>query len=238
MSTSNVKTANPSTIIGNKKEIQIGLKTDGYPQTAKYIDGIIGLAKKLTIKYGQSAHLDDFIQEALITATKLEQTSWDSARSNSFYTYIVKPIKNQIQHVFGNRNRRHKKYKIIQKFIETYSTENLGRYPDVSTISNGTKLSHFEIMSIYYDKHNTIQLSALDDEFVATDNEDDESWILSYIQAIPAETHRVVLSLIYEDGLDIRTVATKQGISQTECLKIHDAGIEAVKKLLVKDGLL
>ena len=92
----------------------------GYPLTAQYYHGIRGLASKLCFKYAKQHLEDDFIQVALATACKAE-TRYDVHAGASFYTYINKIIKSEIQKAFGNPNRHTKKYKIIQKFRDDFN---------------------------------------------------------------------------------------------------------------------
>jgi len=81
------------------------LAYQGFPLVSKYYEGIAGLARKLAFKYGKVNQEEDFTQVALATACKMEK-NYSKELGASFYTYINKPIKNEIQRAFGNPNRQ------------------------------------------------------------------------------------------------------------------------------------
>ena len=134
-----------------------GLESGGFPLTAQYHRGIIGLARKLAVKYGKETMEEDFVQVAFLSACTMEK-KYRSDGGASFYTYINKPIKSAIQEAFGNPNRNTTRYKTIQRYIDKHLRDT-GLYPNVQQISDGTKLTRFQVLSIYYDKYNETRLT-------------------------------------------------------------------------------
>lgn len=205
------------------------LEDQGYPLTAKYYLGIRGLASKLSYKYGKFHLEDDFVQVALATACKAE-LRYDNSRNASFYTYINKIIKSEIQKEFGNPNRHTKKYKVIQKFIDEFNSAH-GRYPEVQDISKGTSLSRFEVLQTYYDRYQEESLTLAMDEGMMKDpfENKDHAWVSEHLDVLSADEAYLV-DLMYTQELTLDIVAGTMGIPKVSAYRIHESALEKLKQ--------
>ena len=209
------------------------LEQQGYPLTAKYYLGLRGLASKLAFKYAKTSLEEDFIQVALATATRMEP-KFNPEAGASFYTYLNKIIKSDIQKEFGNPNRHTSKYKVIQKFIDDYGKE-YTRYPDVSEIAKATGLSRFEILSIYYDRYKEQSLdSSLDpanmhDPFQNTDHQ----WVAEHLDVLDDQAKYLMHSL-YTYELSLSDAANAMGVPLETARAIKNESLAKLKDSIKK----
>lgn len=201
----------------------------GYPLTAQYLVGIRGLASKLSHKYGKGHLEDDFVQVALATACRAE-LRYDPQAGASFYTYINKIIKSDIQKAFGNPNRHTKKYKVIQKFIDEFNST-YGRYPEIQDISKGTSLSRFDILQTYYDRYREVSLDPAMDEGLMKDpfENKDHKWVEEHLDILSAD-EAYLIDLMYTQELTLDAVAGSMGIPKVSAFRIHESALEKLKQ--------
>jgi RNA polymerase sigma factor (sigma-70 family) len=216
-----------------KEPIIQQLIEQGYPLTAKYYYGCRGLASKLAFKYAKTSQEEDFILVALATATRMEP-KFNPDSGASFYTYLNKIIKNDIQKEFGNPNRHTNKYKIIQRFIDDFGRAH-GKYPDVQEISKGTSLSRFDILSIYYDRYKEQSLDTsldpanMSDPFQNTDHQ----WVTEHLDVLD-EQARYLMNSLYTYELSLSDAASALGISLEDARSIKNESLARLKDSIKK----
>jgi RNA polymerase sigma factor (sigma-70 family) len=197
------------------------------PLTAKYYIGIVGLAKKLSVRYGQEYNEDDFIQIALATACRYE--SKHNADKANFYTYCVKPITTAIHLEFGNQNSTTKVYKSIALAIKEFQDTN-GNYPDVQQIQEVTGLSISDIIGVYYDKYRDISLQSLGDdiEIRGVFDIDGNAWIDEHFSTL-TEQELLVIDAIYYRDQSIKTIANLLNLSVNKLEQVHKSALAKLK---------
>lgn len=198
------------------------LAESGYPLTSQFYQGISGLARKLASQYQKSDQEEDFLQVALEVACRYEKR-YDPSTAATFYTYINKPIKVMIQESFGNPNRNTHSYKKIQYFV-THHMKVQGTYPDINSISLGTKLSHYEIMSIYFDRHLT---ESLTDEHMKLPS--DPAPISEYLGVL-SDSERQLLEFIIVDELSIEEASRACTMPLNRAKEVYSQSLAKVKE--------
>jgi RNA polymerase sigma factor (sigma-70 family) len=208
------------------------LEYQGYPLTSKFYNGIIGLAVKLANKYGKVSLINDFKQIALATACRMEP-KFTPEFGASFYTFINKPIKNEIQRTFGNPNRHTKHYKQIQKFIEEFNKDT-GRYPEISEITTGTSLTRFTILSVYYDKYIEVSMSDINidhEELLDPFNYQSDK-IMEYLDIL-SDNEKVIINSIFIDELPSSEIAKLLGTSIKNVEEMTRIALEKLKESIL-----
>jgi len=194
----------------------------GYPLTAQFYQGISGLARKLANQYQKSNQEEDFLQVALEVACRYEKR-YDPTTAATFYTYINKPIKVMIQESFGNPNRGTNAYKKIQYFVVAHM-KNHGTYPDMYTISLGTGLSNYEVMSIYFDRY---MVESLTDEHLRLPAE--AAPISEYLGVLDSD-ERMVLEFVIVDELSIEESARASNMPINKARALYIKALDKVKE--------
>lgn len=142
-----------------------------YPLTSQYVNGIYGLAKKLSFQMSTNKAVDtheDFFQSMLVEACNLEP-KFDESRGNSFYTFINRPLRAKMFKDFVSVDVGSEHYKTIKKFVSSYQkTHHL--YPNVETISDGVDLPADIIKFEFYGK--TVEVSPEDMDEMSMSDED------------------------------------------------------------------
>lgn len=165
-----------------KAHIRQQLIATGYPITAKYLNALYAMARKLSIKYMVPQDYADICQLALIEAVKME-AKFDSTKG-SFATFIQKPVKHVVQRVYGHTKSSTSLYNKVRKFTEEYFKQH-ARYPSASNIQKSVGISEIALKSIYYGKPYKISLDNLNADLYL-DNEETQ---------INSQTERLLESL-------------------------------------------
>ena len=168
-----------------------------YPLTSQYVNGIYGLAKKLSFQMSTNKAVythEDFFQTMIVEACKLE-SKFDESRGNSFYTFINRPLRAQMFKAFVAVDVGTEHYKTIKKFVVEYQkTHHL--YPNVEVISDGVDLPSDVVKFEFYGK--ALEISTEDmDEAMMTD-EDDTVNPMEFLEVLdPIE--QVVIELMFSE---------------------------------------
>ena len=184
----------------NKKleEIAVGIQ-DTYPLTAQYLNGIYGLAKKLSFQMSTNHAVDDyedFFQVLVMEACALE-SKFDVSRGTSFYTFINRPLKAKAFREFVPVDKSTTIYKNIKDFVKEYSLKH-DTYPQVEIISEGTGYTHETIKNTYYGKVPQVSLEAMSEDMVSDLAEGPELNPLDYLEYLD-DVEAAVISLLYGD---------------------------------------
>lgn len=172
------------------------LAEQGFPLTAKYHYGILGLAKRLANKYQQPNSEKDFQQVALLTACQYEKR-FDPSNGAGFYAFASSPIKTAIQNEFGNPNAGSKIYKRLVKAISEYQDEH-GTYPTMDDLVIATKLSRFKIMEVYFDRTREVPIDS-----ILGEPEYNQEWVIDHLSILTDDEQRVV-DLVFYQGHSIQ----------------------------------
>lgn len=179
-------------------DIAVGIQ-DTYPLTAQYLNGIYGLAKKLSFQMSTNAAVDsyeDFFQVMLIEACNLEE-KFDHTRGNSFYTFINRPLKAKAFREFVAVDKNSDTYKTIKEFVKAYGVKH-DTYPQVEVISEATGFTSEVIKTIYYGKTPQVSLDALSEDFVSDMGDSLEINPLDYLEYLD-DVEATVINLLYGD---------------------------------------
>ncbi len=192
------------------------------PLVAKYYTGLSGLSRKLALRYDQESNEEDFLQIALMTALGLEK-SFDESKG-SFYTYCLRPVEVAIYEAFGNPQASTKTYKVITKAIKLFEDTH-GYYPDVSQISEVTKLSTSEIINVYYDKYRDVSLQSLKEDVV---DETESNWVEDHFKVL-TEPELLLIDALYYREQSIADLSNTLGIPISKLKVTRDKALEKLK---------
>lgn len=178
------------------KKISAELAED-YPLTSQYVNGIYGLAKKLSFQMSTNRAVythEDFFQAMIVEACKLE-VKFDESRGNSFYTFINRPLRAQMFKIFVAVDTGSDHYKTIKKFVIEYQkTHHL--YPNVETISDGVDLPSDIVKFEFYGK--SLEVSPDDMDEMSMSDEDDAINPMDFLHVLdPIEL--VVIELMFSE---------------------------------------
>lgn len=178
------------------KTISAELAAD-YPLTSQYVNGIYGLAKKLSFQMSTNHAVfthEDFFQAMIIEACKLEP-KFDESRGNSFYTFINRPLRAQMFKTFVAIDTGTSHYKTIRQFVVDYQkTHHL--YPNVETISEAVDIPEDVIKFEFYGKAQEVSPDEIDE--IVMSNETNEINPMDYIDVLePIE--QLVIELMFSE---------------------------------------
>lgn len=168
-----------------------------YPLTSQYVNGIYGLAKKLSFQMSTNRAVfthEDFFQAMIVEACKLEH-KFDASRGNSFYTFINRPLRAQMFKTFVAIDTGTEHYKQIRQFVVEYQkTHHL--YPNVETISEAVDLPTDLIKFEFYGKAQEVSPDDMNE--LAMSDESSEINPMDYIDVLdPIE--QLVIELMFSE---------------------------------------
>jgi len=219
------------------KVIAEGLK-DKYPLTAQYVNGIYGLANKLSWQMSTNRSVftaEDFFQVMIVEACKLEP-KFDTERGTSFYSFINRPLRIMMFREFVQVDANTPVYKVIKNFIRDYENKHK-TYPSVEIISESTDIAADLIRSSYYGKENTVSIEALGEDGVNVSASAEPTSVnpkdfIEYLE--PME--QMVIDLMYSEiPEDVAASFTMQylSISKSSLETIHARALEKLKQAML-----
>lgn len=206
------------------------------PLTAQYLNGIFGLAKKLSFQMATNHAVDsyeDFFQVMLVEACKLEQ-KFDKERGTSFYTFINRPLKARAFREFVSVDKSTDAYKDIRTFVKDYEDKH-GTYPQVQVISEGTGLEADIVKQVYYGKTQQVSMEALSEDFVSSLEELEATSPLDFLEELD-DLEASVISLMYGDIPEATAEAFAMNylcITKSALYAIHDRAIGKLKESML-----
>jgi len=216
-------------------DIAKGLQ-DSNPLTAQYLNGIFGLAKKLSFQMSTNHAVDtyeDFFQVLLLEACKLEK-KFDKSRGTSFYTFINRPLKAKAFREFVPVDRSTDSYKDIKTFVKDYESKH-GTYPQVAIISEGTGYEAGTVKEIYYGKTQQVSLEALSEDYVSSLGDKEVLSPLDFLEDLD-DLEASVISLMYGDVPEETAEAFAMNylcITKSALQSIHDRALSKLKESML-----
>jgi len=206
---------------------------EDYPLTSQFVNGIYGLAKKLSYQIATNKAVDshdDFFQIMLVEACRLEP-KFDPDRGTSFYSFINRPLRAKMFKEFIDVDRGGDNYKKIKEFIKGYQADK-HIFPSVEIISDELDIPSDVVRLDYYGKTQTISVDDCDDLLLS--DEVDGVNPMDYVKYLePIE--QLVISLLYSEiPEDMADVFTRQYlmITQETLEEIRDISLTKLKGLI------
>lgn len=203
-----------------KAEYMEGLKLSGFPLTSKYLPGIFKTARELSVRYQVGQDYEDFVQLAIIEATRLEPI-FDDSKGSTFMSFVRKPIKQVAQKFYGYSRSSTNKFNKVSKYMEAYLVENKV-YPTVPEIAKALNMTEFLVKSIYFGKPFKVSLESLGDDFTIENDEQTKSSELidDLISGLPVINQKIITGYFLEE------------LSLEELASVHKVSKGAVKVLI------
>jgi len=204
-----------SSLISRPSQYAKQLDTLGYVNTAKYLKGILSLARRLANRYGSANDFEDVAQIAIHKATMLE-SSYDE-NTAGFFTYVRPHIEGAARKYYNISKSDLKKYNRIKKFIQMHESTN-STQPTVKQIAEAVHLTESEINLIFFHKNKIPQ------EFVQnTEFSDDALLVSEMLEELSLTEQELVLSVFYYE-MSIRDVAVSMQMTYNDTVyKLNEA---------------
>ncbi len=221
----------------------------------KYLPLIQYIAKKISIRLPANIKIEDLISSGVIGLMDAIE-KYDPTRDNKFKTYAEFRIRGSIldelrAQDWVPRSVRDKE-KILEKAITTLAM-NLGRQPTDQEVSEhlGLTLSEFHNLTnqvrpvnvLSIDKpsiFNTVDKKSLlnlieknSNPFSQLNKKSVRNAIKKFITELP-ERQRIVLSLYYYEGFNLRKIGSILGVTESRISQLHAQSIKRLKAKIYK----